>query len=167
MTERWAIVPETSSRYSVSTYGRVRREVASCHGPGGSLLSISTTKDGYRRVTLYRGCTGVHRLVLATFVGPCPKGKECHHKNGVRNDNRLDNLEWITRSENLRIAYRAGAAVPKRGNAKLNEAEIRLIRKTRGRKIPQAWLGRWFKVHQSQISCIQTGTCWGGMYATA
>ena len=42
----------------------------------------------------------IHRLVLEAFVGPCPEGKECNHKNHERDDNELTNLEWVTRSEN-------------------------------------------------------------------
>lgn len=43
----------------------------------------------------------VHRLVLEAFVGPCPEGKECDHINGVKTDNRLSNLRYITKSKNL------------------------------------------------------------------
>lgn len=42
----------------------------------------------------------VHRLVLEAFVGPCPKGMECAHGNGIRDDNRLPNLRWATPKEN-------------------------------------------------------------------
>jgi hypothetical protein len=42
----------------------------------------------------------VHRLVLETFVGPCPDGMECCHNNGDPADNRLENLRWDTLSSN-------------------------------------------------------------------
>lgn len=44
----------------------------------------------------------IHRLVLETFVGPCPDGLECRHLNGIPNDNRLENLVWGTHRENMK-----------------------------------------------------------------
>lgn len=44
----------------------------------------------------------VHDMVLETFVGPCPEGFECGHKNANGLDNRLVNLEWVSRSDNNR-----------------------------------------------------------------
>lgn len=43
----------------------------------------------------------VHRLVLTAFVGPCPDGMECLHGEGGALDNRLTNLRWGTKSENM------------------------------------------------------------------
>lgn len=50
----------------------------------------------------------VHRLVLGAFVGPCPDGMEGCHSNGDPTDNRLANLRWDTREENLRDMDRHG-----------------------------------------------------------
>lgn len=75
----------------------------------------------------------VHRLVLETFVGPCPEGMECCHDNGIRTDNRLENLRWDTRKNNHKDAmrhgthpclHREGEASP---NAKLKEKDVRMI----------------------------------------
>lgn len=43
----------------------------------------------------------IHRVILEAFVGPCPEGMECRHLNGIRTDNRLVNLAWGTRKENI------------------------------------------------------------------
>lgn len=43
----------------------------------------------------------VHRLMLKTFVGPCPFGHETAHGNGIRADNRIENLRWATKKENM------------------------------------------------------------------
>ena len=56
-----------------------------------------------------------HRLVAATFLGPIPKGKEVNHKDGNKNNNVPENLDYMTRSENLYHYYRI--TKPKR-NAK-------------------------------------------------
>ena len=42
-----------------------------------------------------------HRLVAVTFLGPIPKGKEVNHKDGIKNNNVPENLEYMTRKENV------------------------------------------------------------------
>ena len=63
----------------------------------------SRMKSGYFSVCVqgHRNLL-VHRLVLETFVGPCPDGMECDHRNRDGLDNRVDNLSWVTHSENNR-----------------------------------------------------------------
>lgn len=63
----------------------------------------SRMKSGYFSVCVqgHRNLL-VHRLVLETFVGPCPDGMECDHVNRNRSDNRLKNLRWIPHNENQR-----------------------------------------------------------------
>ena len=56
---------------------------------------------GYRRVTIARKSHPVHRLICEAFHGICPEGCEADHINRERNDNRPENLRWVTRSENL------------------------------------------------------------------
>lgn len=77
----------------------------------------------------------VHRLVLETFVRPCPEGMECCHNNGVKADNRLENLRWDTKKNNCKDAIKHGVHSclhqRKKGemnsNAKLKEKDIRII----------------------------------------
>jgi hypothetical protein len=66
---------------------------------------------GYLRVNLVRDgkhySRPAHCLVLEAFVGPCPLGMEaCHFPDTERSNNRLDNLRWDTRSENMRDKFR-------------------------------------------------------------
>lgn len=55
---------------------------------------------GYKQVKIRGKCYSVHRLVLETFIGPCPPTLECDHINRVRHDNRVENLRWVTSKEN-------------------------------------------------------------------
>ena len=58
---------------------------------------------GYRDVTINYKVYQVHRLVLETFVGQATEGKpQADHINRVRDDNRIENLRWVSRSENQR-----------------------------------------------------------------
>lgn len=150
--------------YTVSRAGAVI-------GQRGARLRTSATPDGYTRVWLCRYGEArsyyVHRLVLAAFVGPCPDGMECNHKNGVRDDNRLVNLEWITKSENKRHAYRELGLQARRGEAhpmaKLTRAEARLIYQAHLRNIPGKWLAEWFNVSAATVSRIGCGLQWAGV----
>lgn len=68
-------------------------------------MKVDHRPDGYLRVSLFKGSSRksyyVHRLVALTFIGPCPKGLEVAHNNGMRNDNRVENLRYATHSGNM------------------------------------------------------------------
>jgi len=69
--------------------------------------------DGeYLRLSLYRNgiinLTAVHRIVAIQFIPNPLKKKDVNHINGIKIDNRVENLEWMTRSENIKHAYENG-----------------------------------------------------------
>lgn len=113
-------VPRLRDCYKVSNLGRVQslsrtikvnptgtrkgwkrimvgRILKPCQGSkSNKYMVISMSKDGLHRLWL------VHRLILETFVGPCPEGMECCHLNGDPQDNRLENLRWDTPTANAK-----------------------------------------------------------------
>ena len=96
--ETWAAIPNWPG-YSVSTNGAV-------HGPSGKALRPSSLNSGYLGIKLRSGGkargTTVHAILLEAHVGPRPSRRHvANHKNGNKQDNRLDNLEWVTNSENI------------------------------------------------------------------
>ena len=107
--------------YSVSDLGRVRSECRVVHRSDGTTQRVRERilkpRPGgplrnYLFVTLSRAgiqvSRKVHRLVLEAFVGPAPEGEEGCHGSGGSFDNRLANLRWGTRSENIKDQVAAG-----------------------------------------------------------
>jgi hypothetical protein len=104
-TERWLPVVGFEGLYEVSDLGRVKS-----HRRGAPrILRPGPSNYGHLSVVLGRGNTRmVHRLVLEAFAGPCPRGHESLHGDGGPTDNKLSNLRWGTRTENIRDAVRHG-----------------------------------------------------------
>ena len=86
------------------------------------MLRPGATRSGHLSVAIGKNNScAVHQLVMQAFVGPCPDGCEVLHLNHNPADNRLVNLKYGTRSENLKMDYAAGT-----------------------RKVPEAFIGaRW------------------------
>ncbi len=99
--EKWKKVTRNSS-YEISSIGRMRRPSKS-----GRILKCCSNTNGYRAIDLEGGGRQyVHRLVLEAFRGGCPVGKECNHIDGDKANNRIENLEWVTHSENILHAFK-------------------------------------------------------------
>lgn len=115
--------------YEISNFGRVRSKKTL------KLRSLSPSSNGYIMVLLYnkgfRKGIGVHRLVAEAFL-PNPENKPVvHHKNHIRNDNCLKNLEWVTPSENYWYAVEAGRIPPVKKTGKhicLNSEKVQIIK---------------------------------------
>jgi len=125
-------------------------------------------KNGYMYVGLYKqnrqSWKMVHKLVLETFIGLCPKGKESRHLNGNRQDNRLENLCWGTRSENEqdKIKHRtSNRGSDCNGRTKLTPFLVRTIRYFYDTKlISYNELAELFDVSKSCIAHICKNRCW-------
>ena len=100
--EIWHKIEVPYTRYEVSNQGRVR------NAHTGRVLRPRKRRDGYLDVLLlYKGQTKrcyVHKLVATAFVEGWREGLEVNHKNGVKTDNRAENLEWVSASENKQHA---------------------------------------------------------------
>jgi plasmid maintenance system antidote protein VapI len=121
---------------------------------------------GYQQVVLCNGgkrkVALVHLVVLLAFVGPLPTGQETRHLNGVRDDNRLENLCYGTREENHQDNLDNGAFVvgEEHGRAKLTEDQVKEIIRLRMEGMSSFYLAPRFGVNDATISNILTGRTW-------
>jgi len=165
--ERWRQAVDYEGWYDVSDFGRVKRVMAGKGAIAGRILNPQLDGGGYSRVALYgdegRHQFSVHRIVMAAFVGPCPDGKEVNHKDGDKSNNRLDNLEYMTRHENIAHAFNLGLRVLPCGEehwcAKLTEKRVHEIMKFLGKETQRSIAAR-FGVSQTTIWRIANGLNW-------
>lgn len=113
--EEWRPIPGYEGFYQVSNLGRVRSlSRVTCYGRKmrGRILRQAVHPSGHLSVNLCADRSHrkgkVHQLVLFAFVGPPPPNCEALHGDGNPANNRIDNLTWGTRSENLLDAVRHG-----------------------------------------------------------
>ncbi len=122
---------------------------------------------GYMQVGLYAPDGTVikhlvHRLVLLAFVGPCPDGMEACHANGLRADNRIENLRWDTKQANMVDQRRHGTLVKgqRQGSSKLTDDQAREVKRRLGEGESQRSIATEYGITQAAVSLIATGKNW-------
>jgi len=168
--ETWEFIPGYDSAYSVSTMGRVKshdRRVpvqgnSTRFSKGKMLKPIRYNQFGHLKVELKGMPRAIHRLVLETFVGPCPAGLETRHLNGNPADNRLDNLAWGTTKENCQDTVRHGnSLIGERNKAsKLTERQVKIIRSEHNCGLSKKFLAKHYGVTRRTISHIINRKTW-------
>ena len=108
--EIWKDIPNYEGLYQASNLGRIKSLPKYKHYNNGRVdflkerILILKTHNKYKCVNLYKNKVqktfGVHRLISMCFIDN-PLNKKCiNHKNFIKDDNRIENLEWVTHREN-------------------------------------------------------------------
>lgn len=155
MDETWK---DYDTNYRVSNTGRVWSVRNS--------IELSKFEDGYgyHMVTLYGRTLKVHRLVAKLFI-ECtdPSRDTVNHKNGIKTDNSVDNLEWLSCSDNNKHAGATGlmCAGADVHTAVLNVDSVTAIKKLFVEyKLGDTEIGALFGVNNSTVSNIRRGIAW-------
>lgn len=135
LIEQWKPI-KGHTGYEVSDHGKIR----SYHkNLGNGKYGVSNEPqrilklqilDGYPIIVIDRKALTIHRLVLQTFLGPCPDGCETCHNDGNRTNNHYNNLRWDTRKNNIHDNYNHGTGNTgsRNGSAIATEEQIKQIR---------------------------------------
>jgi hypothetical protein len=185
MDETWYPVVGWEGIYEVSDLGTIRsvdRILESKSRWGGTkhvafrgrlitpIYISRAQRNGYYGVMLAhnnrRNRVLIHQVVMRAFVGEPPVGKEVNHRNGDKSDNRLVNLEYVTKSENCQhrfnvLGHHGSQRGEKSWNAKLTEIQVHDIRERYAAGcITQQEIADTYGVTASLISMIVNRKSW-------
>jgi len=158
----WKPIKDWEDLYEVSNTGLVRNK------SNLKIRAQSTTHHGYHRITLWRKQeyknSFVHRLVGDTFL-PKPNGKvEINHKDGVKKNNHVNNLEWVTQSQNALHAFHNKLWKPARGEdcnlSKLTDKKVKEIKKLLQIGQKPGKIAKLYKVSRITINNIKLNRSW-------
>lgn len=158
---KWKNIERFEGKYSISENAEIRNNGTN------KVLKQTLGKTGYWTVVIRpygRGkcfCLKIHKEYAKLFI-PNPDNKPfINHKDGNKLNNSLENLEWVTHSENVLHAYRTGLTITLKGeqnhNSKLTEENVGFIL---GSKEKSKNLAIKFRVHPSTISRLRNNKQW-------
>jgi len=173
--EMWRPVIGYEGYYEVSSLGRVRsvdRYVN--HSPGtkamkkGRVLRGGKAPNGYRTTSLSKDGTSTthstHTLVASAYLGRRPDGHQVNHKDGRKENNAANNLEYVTPKENTRHSWQFGLQSVQRGtdcyNARITPKDVARIRRSYAGGQTQRSLAAEYKTSPANISAICLRRSW-------
>lgn len=162
MTEIYKIIPDTEGMYSVSNLGNIRNNTTYY------LLNPFLTARGYLQVSIQftsranRITIDVHKLVIRAFVPNLHNKPYANHIDGVKTNNRADNLEWVTPLENNEHAVKLGLIASGEDSylSVLTEKEVLIIIEKLKNGSRNIELANEFNVAHNTIDDIRCNRTW-------
>lgn len=164
----WKSLPMFNNEYEVSNFGHVRRSTISKNyrWKSGYIRKPQINNSGYLCVVMPGPkIMTIHKLVMLTFCGS--SNLEINHIDGNKLNNRLDNLEYVSSSENKIHAHKNGFGfIPNskgslNGRAILTEKKVYYIKLLLSKNtLTQVQIAKKLGVSRSTISAINTGRIW-------
>lgn len=159
----WKIIPALGGRYEASENGEIR------HVEKKNIRKPRLNRYGYLQMNFSRNDGSgkndtmlIHRLIAITFIENPSNLPEVNHKDGNKQNNAINNLEWCTSSTNQKHAFKTGLQKAQRGEkhcgAKLTLQQVKQIRKLYTNSCySQQELAGLFHVAQTTIGKIIRG----------
>lgn len=175
MSEIWKDIIGYEGMYQISNLGRVKslsRVIQKKSGSTGiskEKIMASADNQGYRIIYLHKDAQKekftIHRLVATAFICNTENKTDINHINGIKSDNSIYNLEWVTKSENTLHAYRTGLKKSLKGSdnpmSKLTEVNVIDIKfKYRNGGHSYRTLSVLYNVDKALIARIIKGISW-------
>lgn len=165
MLEEWRLLKglvELGDFYEISSFGRVRNVITN------KILASCVKENGYYQVNLNkqggRKKYYIHRLVAIAFIPNFDNKPQVNHINGHKNDNVVNNLEWVTAKDNMSHCYAIGLRNQlgsKNHMAVLSEDDVTKIKELYTvNKVKQSDLAKQFNVCKQTINNILHGKVW-------
>lgn len=169
MEETWTHITGFEEWFAINTNGVVKRIKSGRTSLAGKILKPSISKTGYHMADLYingkHNSRLIHRLVAMMFIPNPHNYPQINHKNGIKSDNTVENLEWCTSAMNNRHAFAIGLNRGPRGEQqgrhKLTQNDVETIRNMYStNNYSHRKLGAMFGVCHQNIGCIVNNQSW-------
>lgn len=163
--EVWKDVVGYEGLYQVSNFGNVK-SLGNEFSRKERLLKPSLQTKGYVNIVLQKNGKRkkilVHRLVAEYFIPNLDKKLQVNHINGIKTDNRVQNLEWVTHRENLDHAIKNNLTLKgkENRNSKLKDVDVIKIHSLLQKGVTTKELSESYNVSYSTIDGIRTNRYW-------
>lgn len=175
INEIWKDIPGYEGMYECSNYGNIKsvdrniensligsfikKGIHKSPSMRGNYLKVALSKNGVVKQI------SVHRIIAETFITNF-NGKKCvNHKNGIKTDNRVENLEWNSYSENTNHSYKNGLQVSQKGSShgksKTNENDVLEMRNMyRNDSLSVSAIAKMYNLSVPTVSEIVNNKSW-------